>query len=161
MKFGDLSSIVQLGVGLHVGTAVLQLFGELGVTPLERRIARIRSLFRLPKSKRPPRSLEEELDQLESRYELFKIEFFNQYRWCVAINSIVAAVLAVFLIVIAVKADDAILDGYEWFVVVSIGLSFVPAPVVLGTLSFDAHRRVRALKSAANSIETRALQTGG
>ena len=52
--------------------------------------------------------------------ELFKIDFFNQYRWCVAINSIVAVVLAVFLIIIAVKADDVILDGYEWFAVLSI-----------------------------------------
>ena len=32
-------------------------------------------------------------------------------RWCVAVNSIAAAVLAVFLIVMAVKADDPILDG--------------------------------------------------
>src|SRR5262245_44387683 len=122
MKYGDLSSIVQLGVGLHVGTAVLQVFGEFGVAPLERRIARIRSLFRLPDPERPPQSLEEELDQLESRYELFKIDFFNQYRWCVVIYTIVAAVLAVFLIVIAVKADEVILDGYEWFAVVSIAL---------------------------------------
>ena len=53
MKYGDLSSVVQLGVGLHVGGAVLQLFGELGV-PLERRIARIRGLFRLPEAERPP-----------------------------------------------------------------------------------------------------------
>jgi uncharacterized integral membrane protein len=158
MKYGDLSSVVQLGVGLHVGTAVLQLYGELGAPPLERRIARIRSLFRLPEAERPPRSLEEELDQLESRYELFKIEFFNRYRWCVAVNSIVAFVLAVFLIVIAVKADDVILDGYEWFAVVAIALSFLPGPLILATLWFDAQQRVKTLKSAANSIETRALQ---
>jgi hypothetical protein len=161
MKYGDLSSVVQLGVGLHVGTAVLQLFGELGVAPLERRIARIRSLFRMPEAERPPRSLEEELDQLESRYEIFKIDFFNQYRWCVAINSIVAVVLAVFLIIIAVKADDVIRGGYEWFAVMSIALSFLPGPLILGALWFDARRRVKTLKSLANSIETRALQAAG
>jgi hypothetical protein len=48
MKNGDLSSVVQLGVGLHVGTAVLQIFADFGVTPLERRIARVRTLFQLP-----------------------------------------------------------------------------------------------------------------
>ena len=47
MKYGDLASIVQLGVGLHVGTAVLQLYGELGVQPLERKISGIRRLFRI------------------------------------------------------------------------------------------------------------------
>jgi hypothetical protein len=161
MKYGDLSSVVQLGVGLHVGSAVLQLFGELGVAPLERRIARIRRLFGLPEAQRPPQSLKEELDQLESRYELFKMDFFNQYRWCVAINSIVALVLAVFLIIIALKADDVILDGYEWFAVLSILLSFLPAPLILAALWFDAQRRVRTLKSVANSIETRALEAAG
>jgi len=112
MKYGDLSSIVQLGVGLHVGTAVLQLYGELGIAPLERRITRIRRLFRVPEPERPSRELEEELNWVESRYELFKIEFFREYRWCVALNSIVALVLAVLLVVIALKADDQIADGY-------------------------------------------------
>jgi hypothetical protein len=158
MKYGDLSSVVQLGVALHVGTAVLQVFGELAVTPLERRIVRIRRLFRLPEAERPPRSLEEELDQLESRYELFKIDFFNEYRWCVAANSIVAFVLAVFLIIIAVKNDDVIPNGYEWFAVVSIALSFLPAPLILGALWFDARRRVKTLRSVAADIEMRALQ---
>jgi hypothetical protein len=77
MKYGDLSSIVQLGVGLHVGTAVLQLLLDFGATPLERRIGRIRTLFNLPEHERPPANLGEELDQLESRYELFKIDFFR------------------------------------------------------------------------------------
>ena len=158
MKYGDLSSVVQLGVGLHVGTAVLQLFGELAFAPLEWRLARIRSLFNLPEGERPPRSLEEELLQLESRYDLFKIEFFNQYRGCVIISSVVAIVLAVFLIITAVKADDVIQDGYEWFAVASIFLSFVPALAILGSLAFDAQRRIGALKFEANSIETRALK---
>ncbi len=161
MKYGDLSSIVQLGVGLHVGTAVLQLYGEFGIAPLERKIARIRSLFRLPEAERPSRELGEELDRLESRCELFKIDFFNRYRWCVAINSFVAVVLVVFLIIIALKADDVILEGYEWFAVVAMAASFLPAPLILGVLWFDAQRLLRTLKLEANSIETRALTEAG
>src|ERR1700734_1445015 len=38
----------------------------------------------------------------------------NKYRWCVKANLIVAALFAVLLIVIAIKAEDVILDGYEW-----------------------------------------------
>jgi hypothetical protein len=158
MKYGDLSSIVQLGVGLHVGTAVLQLYGELGVAPLERRIARIKRLFSLPEAERPCRDLEEELNWVESRYGLFKIEFFREYRWCVALNSAVAVILAGFLIVIAFKADDQILDGFEWFAVFAIAGSFLPAPLILGSLWFDARKRVKTLKSKADSIEKRALE---
>lgn len=162
MKYGDLASIVQLGVGLHVGTAVLQLYGELGFAPLERRLSRIKRLFLLPEAERPPVELEEELDQLEGRYELFKIDFFNRYRWCVAVNSIVAAALAVFLIIIAIKADDKISGNWGYFFAVfAIAMSFLPAFFVLGGLWYDARRRVGTLKSEADSIETRALETAG
>jgi hypothetical protein len=160
MKCGDLSSVVQLGVGLHVGTAVLQLYSELGMAPMERRLARIRGLFKVPEADRPSRELEEELDRLEGRYGLFKISFFKQYRWLVAANSAVAMVLAVFLTIIACKADDLILDGYEWFAVLAIGLSFLPAPLMLGALWLDALQRVSPLKLVADDIESRALKNG-
>jgi hypothetical protein len=80
MKYGEFSSIVQLGVGLHVGTAVLQLYGELGVEPLSRAIARTRSLFVAPEQERPPKHIENDLDRLESRYEIFKIRLFKEYK---------------------------------------------------------------------------------
>jgi hypothetical protein len=157
MKYGDLSSIVQLGVGLHVGTAVLQLYSELGMAPMERRVARIRELFKLPDGDCPSPELREELARLEGRYGLFKIDFFKQYRWLVAINSIVAVVLAVFLIIIACKAGDPIRDGYEWFAVVAISLSFIPAPLMFGALWWDARRRVAPLKKIVDDIEARAI----
>jgi hypothetical protein len=161
MKYGDLSSIVQLGVGLHVGTAVLQLYGELAFVPLTRKISRIRSLFRIAEAERPPRELEEELDRLESDFELFKIQFFRRYRWCIGGNSIIALVLAAFLIIIATKAEDVIGRDYEWFAVVAIGLSFLPALLTLLILWIEAHRQVKGLKSVADDIETRALQASG
>jgi hypothetical protein len=157
MKYGDLSNIVQLGVGLHVGTAVLQLYSEFGMAPMDRRLARIRELFKLPAGECPSPSLREELDRLEGRYGLFKISFFNRYRWLVVFNSVIAAILGVFLIFIACNAADPIRDGYEWFVVFSISLSFLPAPLMLGALWWDARQRVAPLKKAANDIEARAL----
>src|SRR6266404_1882712 len=110
-----------------------------------------------PESGRPSRELEEELNWVESRYELFTIEFFREYRWCVALNSIVALVLAVLLVVIALKADDQIADGYEWFAVFAMAASYLPAPCILGSLWVDAQRRVKPLKAKADSIEKRAL----
>lgn len=158
MKYGDLSSVVQLGVGLHVGTAVLQLYSELGMAPMERRLARIRGLFKVPEADRPPQDLEEELDRLDGRFGLFKISFFKQYRWLVAANSAIAVLLAVFLIIIACKAADPISSGHEWFAVVAIALSFVPAPAMLGTLWLLALERVSPLKKLAEDIEGRALK---
>jgi hypothetical protein len=158
MKYGDLSSIVQLGVGLHVGTAVLQLYGELGIAPLERRISRIRRLFRTPEPERPSPELEEELNWVESRYQLFKIEFFREYRWCVILNTAVALVLAALLVVIAFKADDEISDGYEWFAIFAIATSYLPALCIFGSLWWEAQRRVKSLEAKADSIEKRALE---
>jgi hypothetical protein len=124
---------------------------------MDRRLARIRDLFKLPESDCPSPELREELDRLEGRYGLFKIGFFKQYRWLVAVNSIIAAVLAVFLIIIACMADDHIPDGDEWFAVVAIFLSFVPAPLMLGALWWDARQRVAPLKKIADDIERRAI----
>ena len=138
MKYADLSTIVQLGVGLHLGTAVLQMYSELGMAPMERRLTRIRDLFKLPEGQCPSSELREELDRLVGRYGLFKIGFFKRYRWLVAVNSSIAAILAAFLIVIACKAGDNIGEGYEWFVVIVISLSFIPAPLMLAALWWDA-----------------------
>lgn len=159
MKYGDLSSIVQLGVGLHVGTAVLQIYGELGFIPLERKLARTKALFRLPEDERPPSELEEEIERLESRYDLFKIDFFHQYSWFVKLNSIVAVLLAIVLVVVSVKADDVLQNGYELFAVLAIGLSYMPAPLTLGALYMDARERVRSLEEEAARIEERALES--
>jgi len=160
MKYGDLSSIVQLGVGLNVGTALLQLYGEFGVAPLGRKIARTRTLFHLPESERPPQDIEEELDRLESRYELFKIDFFNQYRWFVMLNLMISAFLSIILVFIAVYSDELIQANY-WFVIIAIAGSLLPAPVTLGVLYIDGQKRVKDLEAVAENIEYRALQAIG
>jgi hypothetical protein len=159
MKYGDLSSIVQLGVGLHVGTAVLQLYTELGIKPLEQKIARIRSLFLVENvAERPPEMLREELDQLESRYELFKIEFFQEYKWCVVLMTGVAFLLAIFLVMIAAWADVAIEGVWYWFPGAAIILSFIPAPATLILLWLIANSRLRPLKRDSENLERRAVK---
>ena len=157
MKYGDFSSLVQLGVGLHVGAALLQMYGELGVAPLVRTIGRVRSLFLAPEAERPPKALEDELDRLESRYEIFRIRLFQEYRKYVVINSIVAIVLAVMLVAIALKAQDDVAEGYEWTIVMMVALSLLPAPITLGALWIDADRQVKPIKKEADDLEKRAL----
>jgi hypothetical protein len=157
MKYGDFSSLVQLGVGLHVGTALLQMYGELGVAPLVRTIGRARSLFLTPEGERPPKALEDELDRLESKYEIFKIRLFQEYRKYVRINSIVAIALAIILVVIAYKGQDDVTEGYEWTTIVMFALSLLPAPLTLGALWIDANRQVKPMKDEADDLEKRLL----
>jgi hypothetical protein len=157
MKYGDFSSLVQLGVGLHVGTAFLQMYGELGMAPLTRTIGRTRSLFLAPEPERPSKALEHQLDRLDSKYEIFKIQLFQEYRKYVAINSFLAIVLGIILAVIAFKADDPITERWEWTTVFMTGLSLLPAPITLGVLWVEASYRVKPMKTEADALEERAL----
>jgi hypothetical protein len=157
MKYGDFSSLVQLGVGLHIGTAVLQLYGELGVQPLLRAIGRTRSLFSGSESERPPKEIEDDLDRLEGRYEIFKIRLFNEYKKYVLANSVVALALAITLTVLAFNADDLISETWQPVTILFVFFSIFPAPISLGILWFDAGRQVRPMKQEADALEKRAL----
>lgn len=157
MKYGDFSSIVQLGVGLHLGTALLQIYGEIGLQPLIRSIARIRSLFLAPEHERPSKATEEAVDQLESKYEIFRIQLFNEFKKYILINSGIAIFLAMALVIIALFADVEIADGMEWTVVLMVSLSLAPAPITLGRLWWDARQRVKPMKEEADKIEKQAL----
>jgi hypothetical protein len=157
MKYGDFSSLVQLGVGLHVGTALLQIYGELGVAPLVRTIGRVRSLFLAPEGERPPKVLEDELDRLESKYEIFRIRLFQEYRKYVRINSIVATALAIILVIITYKAQDDVSPGYNWTTIMMSALSLLPAPLTLAVLWIDANRQLKPMKYEADDLEKRSL----
>ena len=153
MKYGDFSSVVQLGVGLHVGTVVLQLYGDIGLQPLNRALARLRSLFLAPEHERPPKEFEDELLGIEGRYEIFRIRLSREFEKYVLGNSLVAAALAIILTVIAFKADDPITEGWEMVPMLLVGLSLLPAPVSLGVLWFDADRQVKPLRQEADALE--------
>jgi hypothetical protein len=160
MKYGDFASVVQLGVGLHLGTALLQLYGELGLEPLVRAISRARSLFSdaVPEHERPPAALKEELERLESRFDIFKIRLFNEYKKYVRANSFVALVLAAILAALAFYADVVISDEMSWSTGVMVFLSLAPAPISLGALWLDAGRLVAPMKAEADDLERRAVQ---
>jgi hypothetical protein len=154
MKYGDFSSLVQIGVGLHAGTALLQLYGELGAQPLVRTITRIRSLF-ADENERPPKHIEDELNKLESDFEIFKIRLFNEYKKYVKINLVFAVLLVIVLTVIAYKAQDMIAVELTIFIV---ALSVLPAPLTLTALWRDAAREILPIKKQADELESRALR---
>jgi hypothetical protein len=139
----------------------LQLYGEIALEPLARAMNRTRSLFLAPEDERPPKQIEEELERLESRFEIFKIRLFQEYRQYVFFNLTVASILAVVLTVIAYKADDAITDGYFWTTIAITGASILPGPISLATLWFDASWQAKPIREAADDLEKRATASVG
>lgn len=158
MKNGDFASVVQLGVGLHVGTALLQLYSELGLQPIDRVLDRIRSLYQMPQTDQPSAELFEELTLVESQYEIFKIQFFSEYRYLIVINSVIACILAVVLIAFGFVAQYDIDDGYEWIPIFACALSILPAPASLGSLWHEANQRLTPIKKLADALETKCLE---
>lgn len=148
MKYGDFSSLVQLGVGLHLGTAALQQFGEFWVAPVGRTLARIRSAHEgtLPEREGA------ELSKLESDLELFRIQFSNEYKAYWIVNTACAVFLMVALVIISWRTDDPLQD---WLAVIFTGLSLFPALITLVALWIDAARAVRPTKERAEELEAR------
>ena len=66
---------MQLGVGLHAGTALLQIYGEIGIQPLVRTLARIKNI--VGESELEQEALTEEKRKLEADFDIFKILLFN------------------------------------------------------------------------------------
>jgi hypothetical protein len=157
MKYGDFSSLVQLGVGLHVGTAILQLYGEIGAQPLVRTLARIKGL--LPDgTDLASKGLREEYDQITSDFDIFKIRLFNEYKKYIKINACVATALVLVLTIIAFKADDAIDEHWMMITVPIVALSVLPAVCTLGVFWYDASQLVVPMKARADRLEKMALK---
>ncbi len=152
MRYGDFSSLVQLGVGLHAGTALLQIYGEIGIQPLVRTLGRVRSLVK--DSDPLNESAVADFDQLEADFDIFRIQLFNEFKKYVVINFSMAAMLIVILIVVSYNAQEPLPDTLSVFFVF---ISVLPAPLTLGVLWFDASRQLRPLKSRADALEHRAL----
>jgi hypothetical protein len=153
MKYGDFSSLVQLGVGVHLGTALLQLYGEIGVQPLVRTLARVKMLV----AEQSEDAAAEEFSQLEADFDIFRIQLFNEFKKYIFVNSVAAGLLAVVLIVISYTAETEISESLSVFFV---ALSVLPAPFTLGILWFDASRQLRPLKVRADKLEQRCLRRG-
>jgi hypothetical protein len=147
MKYGDFSSLVQLGVGLHAGTALLQLYGEFGLQPVERAIARLK--YALSDQDAPPDNLDR-LSQLEAELSIFKIQLFNEYKKYMKGNLVIAGVLTACLTYIAFYNDDTISTVWAGCLAV---LSCIPAPITLAVLWLDATRQISPLRNRVSRLE--------
>ncbi|TCM62358.1 hypothetical protein [Rhizobium sp. BK068] len=149
MHFGDFSSVVQLGVGLHLGTALLQIYGEVGLQPMVRSIVRMQNVADDPNHP-PDEEHRDELDSLVSRFEVFKIQMFTEYKKYLVINSIVSFILVGILVFISYRSSEQI--SPQWSIVF-VALSILPAPITLFCLWHDATNALRPLLNAADLLE--------
>lgn len=155
MNYGDLSSLVQLGVGLHAGAALLQMYGGAGIARLVRSIDRARSLLPLITQNQSD-SLIGEFFQLEGDYDIFRVRLHNEHMKYLFFNSAIAVVLVGVLIFISIMAQEKITES--WSAVLIIALSIIPAIVTIFSLSLDVRRRLKPLKEKADSLEEKMLR---
>ncbi|MER9236419.1 hypothetical protein NKI56_31040 [Mesorhizobium sp. M0622] len=149
MYFGDFSSVVQLGVGLHLGTALLQMYGEIGLQPMVRSIARMQNVAEDPNHP-PEDKYRDELASLISRFEVYKIQMFTEYKRYLIANSIVSFILIAILVFISYYYSQPINPQCS---VIFVALSILPAPITLFCLWQDATNALRPLRDAADALE--------
>ena len=143
---------MQLGVGLHVGTALLQLYGEFGLQPLVRTLGRIKGLFCGTSSNNLSSDLRDRFALLEHKFEIFQVQLFYEYKRFVIVNAGFAVALASILAVLAFFAQADISEGMEWTTVAMVALSLLPAPATVVILWYEASKRARAIKSEADDL---------
>ena len=149
MKYSDFSSLVQLGVSLHLAMVAIQHYGDIGAGPLAHTIERIRGACASP-GKRPSRELESEVDRLEADFKKFKLQMFAEFKEYWAINTATAVVLGGFLTLISWKADDAL---PQWLAIVFAALSVLPAPITLFALWRDATNAIRRSRLGQTTLK--------
>jgi hypothetical protein len=156
MEYGDFSSVVQLGVGLHVGTALLQIYGEIGLQPFIRSLSRIRRLVEDMDDNNE--ELVDQLDAIEGDFEIFRIRLSNEYKWWIITNSLVAVAPSVLLVFISYNYRSSLPAEMSIFIV---ALAVLPAPITLSILWNNATKAIAPLMERVNGLEDRALRTFG
>lgn len=143
MKVQDFFSLVQLGVGIHAGTAILQLAAEFGIPPVERRFLIVeRWVNEEKKVGKCVVRLEEALTDIFFDIVIFREQYFQEYRMFSKYLFGCAGILAIFLIVMSFMSDVDI----SWPVGVALSVvNFAPACVLYTLLS-------RRVSKASNPI---------
>ncbi|WP_262048390.1 hypothetical protein [Bradyrhizobium sp. Bra78] len=139
MSLSDFSSVLQLGVGFHAGTALLQPILEFASTPIvarAERLARIAELrvARLQRTGKPyagAETLLNDLNDIRSVLALDRVLFFQEYKIAATANAAFALVLYALLSWAAMQPDHKV---DLLFAICLIGLSAGPALASLSIL---------------------------
>lgn len=132
MKLSDFSSVLQLGVGLHTGTVLLQSIVEFASAPVFSRVDRLirvaeLRIGRLRKQNKPTGDAEgilNELNDVRGALLLKRVQFFHEYKIAAGANAVVALILYGLLCWGAVDADYVV---NAYFATLLIAVSALPA----------------------------------
>ncbi|MCW2272732.1 hypothetical protein GJ654_01400 [Rhodoblastus acidophilus] len=147
MKLSDFESLVQLGVGIHAGTAFFSMLNEIQLQPIAGRIAEVEAWLKDCKSKyidnkrgfyfyeflnkKNKTELEIKVDELidklngiRTSIKICRIQHFNEFKKLTKINFSVGGLLLMVLVV-ASFCPDAELN--VWTAILLSGLCFCPA----------------------------------
>ena len=149
MKLGDFSSLVQVGIGLHAGAGLLQLFSEFGLEPLERRLTRLDG-YLLRRGLPPEDPRRERIEDLKGSLTIFKIQLSNEHRKYVITNFVVAGFLLFVLVVISFLNDEQIEWGYALLLA---GVCCLPAIYSVIIYFRRATPQIQALQHQILSLE--------
>ncbi|WP_158812009.1 hypothetical protein [Beijerinckia sp. L45] len=155
MKLSDFSSVVQLGVGLHAGAALLQLASDLATAPLSRKLRQIETLAesRLHTHKESQVHLDRAKD-LITDLQIAGIGFDKQYRQLIKVNGIVSLALITLLVWLSVDADREVC----WLGASAIcALSIVPALFSFALYGWQWSRYTGALKLDVEKLQSEAV----
>jgi hypothetical protein len=151
--------MVQLGVGLHAGTALFQSVFELAGTPLANRVSRLAELAEA-KTKRD-QSFQDKLDMahdIMGDLENKRLLFHREYKNLVLANGGVAIALLVALSYISFDAQEKIPWPVGLFLVT---LSLLPATGSLLLLSNSWSKKMAPLRSSIEALESALLNPTG
>jgi hypothetical protein len=160
MKLSDFSSVLQLGVGLHAGTVLLQAIAEFASAPMSHRIERLARVAQLRRQRfehdgkdtSAIEAIQSDILDAQSALELKKVWFFMEYKIAAAMNSIVALTLFGFLVWAAIVADYEVSPRLAFLIVF---LSAGPAILSLLTLWWRWHSNTNGIRTTIQKQEGR------
>lgn len=162
MQLSDFSSVLQLGVGLHAGTVLLQAIFEFASAPMTAKLERFAKFAALRRDKMTkrgddPTAIEEVEGRIldaQSSLEVKKVQFFNEYKTAAKINTAVSVLLFCLLVWAAIKPAH---DVYWWLQVGIVFLSAGPALLSLCILWHRWHSNTTSIRESIVSFETALL----
>lgn len=152
MTYGDFSSLIQLGVGLHAGTALFQVVSEFGIAPIEKRIDRVDQFVTtsLPNSK----TLIREVRSLKAKLSILNTKAHLEYKKFVQANFVVAALLLLCLVAISFNFGSEI--SY-WFAIPLSLACFLPAAYTVWAHWRKMKSPLAKLKKSVEACEKKAF----
>lgn len=162
MIYGDFAGLVQLGIGLHLGTALLETFGQFDAAPLERRLRRLHQVLLRQASKQKNSATDvqdrkEKLDDLEEsiagtlfELEVFRLGLESEYKNWAILNTFCAVILVATLIFIAFR-DEQTAGIFDAVLIVCISL--LPAVLTMLDLRVRIWLCLRPMRSKVSEIE--------